>query len=209
MALPDIILWERGGYTYFMRDVAGSYLLHASDGQDTFIVSNTAMFCGYQLNSEKGEADGYASLDTDGKVPASQLPQSGGGMGYAINLHALTSSPADGATVYFGTLPKAPVTVAATSKVYIPKAGTLKVAEIYCYSGTAGTAEAWSLYVRKNNTTDYLIATVSLANKERVFSNANMGIALAVGDYIEIKGVQPTWTTNPLTTIYGGYVYIE
>jgi hypothetical protein len=29
------------------------------------------------------------------------------------------------------------------------------------------------------------------------------------GDYFEIKGLQPTWTTNPLTTIYGGYVYIE
>lgn len=32
---------------------------------------------------------------------------------------------------------------------------------------------------------------------------------VTAGDYIEIKGVQPTWATNPLTTIYGGYVYIE
>lgn len=130
-------------------------------------------------------------------------------VGYAINVQALTSSPTDAQTVYFGMLPKAPVTAADTSKVYIPKAGRIKRAEIYCYSGTAGTAEAWSLYVRVNNTTDYLIATLSQAQSERKFQNAALDIPVAAGDYFEIKGVQPTWATNPLTTIYGGYVYIE
>jgi hypothetical protein len=130
-------------------------------------------------------------------------------IGYAINVQALTSSPADGATVYFGMLPKAPVTTANISKIYIRKMGTIKIAEIYCYSGTAGTNQAWSLYVRKNNTTDYLIATLSVATNERIFSNAALSIAVVVGDYVEIKGVQPTWTTNPLTCIYGGYLYIE
>ena len=129
--------------------------------------------------------------------------------GYSINVQALTSSPADGATVYFGMLPKAPVTAAATSKLYIRKACTLKIAEIYCFSGTAGTNESWSLYVRVNNTTDNLIATVSASASERIFSNTGLNISLNAGDYIEIKGVQPTWATNPLTTIYGGYLYFE
>lgn len=142
-------------------------------------------------------------------VISSHSHASSGGLGYAINVQALTSSPADGATVYFGMLPKAPVTVANTSKVYIRKAGTIKIAEIYCYSGTAGTAESWSLYIRKNNTTDYLIATLSVSTNERVFSNTGLSIAMSAGDYFEIKGVQPTWATNPLTCIYGGYVYIE
>jgi len=133
----------------------------------------------------------------------------GGGLGYAINVQALTSSPVDGQTVYFGMLPKTPQTTAGRSDVYIRKAGTIKIVEIYCYSGTAGSSEAWSLYIRKNNTTDYLIATVSTASSERIFSNAGLNIAMATGDYFEIKGVQPTWVTNPLTTIYGGYVYIE
>lgn len=130
-------------------------------------------------------------------------------VGYVINVQALTSSPTDAQTVYFGTLPKAPVTAAGTSKVYIPRTGILKHAEIYVYSGTAGTAENWSLYVRHNNTTDYLIATVGSATNERRFTNNALTIAVTAGDYIEIKGVQPTWATNPLTTIYGGYVYIE
>jgi len=133
----------------------------------------------------------------------------GGGLGYTINVQALTSSPVDAQTVYFGVLPKVPVTTANISKIYIRKAGTIKIAEIYCYSGTAGTNQAWSLYVRKNNTTDYLIATLSVATSERVFTNSSLGIPVVAGDYVEIKGVQPTWATNPLTTIYGGYLYVE
>lgn len=34
---------------------------------------------GYQLESEKAAANGYASLGADGKVPAAQLPAAGGG----------------------------------------------------------------------------------------------------------------------------------
>lgn len=130
-------------------------------------------------------------------------------MGYTLHVQALTSSPADGATVYFGQLPKAPVTAAATSKVYIPKTGTITRAQIYVYSGTAGTNENWSLYVRLNNTTDTLIETLGASASERIFNNESLSIAVTAGDYIEIKGVQPTWATNPLTTIYGGYLWIQ
>lgn len=129
--------------------------------------------------------------------------------GYSINVQAITSSPTDAQTVYFGTLPKAPVTAAATSKIYVRTAGTITAAEIYCYSGTAGTNEAWSLYIRLNNTTDYLIGTLSVSASERVFTNSGLSISLAANDYFEIKSIQPTWVTNPLTTIYGGYIKIN
>ena len=128
---------------------------------------------------------------------------------YALPVQALTSSPTDGQTVYFGNLPKAPITSAAVSRVYIPRAGTITRAEVWCYSGTAGTAENWSLYVRLNNTSDTLIATVGAAASARRFSNTSLSIQVAAGDYVEIKGVQPTWATNPATTIYGGYLWIE
>lgn len=129
--------------------------------------------------------------------------------GLTINVQALTSSPVDAQTIYFGMLPKAPVTTGAISKIYIRKAGTIKHAEIYCYSGTAGTAESWSLYIRKNNTTDTLIATVAAATNERIFTNGSLSIPMAAGDYFEIKAINPTWATNPLTTIFGGYIYME
>lgn len=156
----------------------------------------------------QSEVVGHAELVGAGQT-ALHSHSGGGGLGYCLGVQALTSSPTDAQTVYFGKLPKAPVTTAAISKVYIRKAGTIKIAEIYCYSGTAGSAESWSLYIRKNNTTDYLIATLAVSASERVFSNTGLSIAVAAGDYIEIKGVQPTWGTNPLTTIYGGYIYIE
>jgi len=129
--------------------------------------------------------------------------------GLQFPVQALTSSPADSATVYFGNLPKAPITTANVSKVYVRRAGVIKVVEIYCYSGTPGTAETWSLYIRKNNTTDYLIATLAVSANERVFSNTGLNISVVPGDYFEIKGIQPAWATNPLTTIYGGYVLME
>jgi hypothetical protein len=128
---------------------------------------------------------------------------------YTLSVQALTSSPTDAQTVYFGNLPKAPTTTAGISRVYIPKTGTIKAIRIWCYSGTAGTNEAWSLYIRLNNTTDTLIATLSLNTAARDFSNTGLNIAVTAGDYFEIKGIQPTWATNPLTTIFGGYVYIE
>jgi len=133
----------------------------------------------------------------------------GSGTGVAINVQALTSSPTDAQTVFFGMLPKIPTTTANVSKIYTP-AGTIKRTEIYCYSGTAGTAEAWSLYVRKNNSTDTLIATLSVSASERRFTNSSLGIVMnGTTDYVEIKGVQPTWATNPLTCIYGGFIYLE
>jgi hypothetical protein len=128
---------------------------------------------------------------------------------YTLSVQALTSSPADGATIYFGQLPKAPTTTANISKVYIPKTGTIKRVNIYCYSGTAGTAENWSAYIRLNNTTDTLIETIGASTNERIFNNESLNISVVAGDYIEIKMINPTWATNPATTIFGGYIYIE
>ena len=159
-----------------------------------------------QKNSDITKAEIEAKLTG---VISTHSHAGGGAFGYSINVQALTSSPVDAQTIYFGMLPKAPTTTANISKVYIRKAGTIKIAEIYCYSGTAGSNQAWSCYIRKNNTTDYFVATVAVSANERVFSQAALNIAVASGDYIEIKMVNPTWTTNPLTTIFGGYIYIE
>ena len=56
---------------------------------------------GYQKESEKGQANGYASLGADGKVPSAQLPASGGGVTLeevypvgSVYLSVLSTSPA-------------------------------------------------------------------------------------------------------------------
>lgn len=152
-----------------------------------------------------------ATVTASGAVTGSNLSgtNTGDRIGYTLAVQALTSSPADAVTIYFGNNPKAPVTAAATIKVFIPKTGTIKRADIYCQSGTAGTNEAWPMYIRLNNTTDTLIASVALATQERIFANSSLSIAVTAGDYIEIKSVNPTWVTNPLTTTFGGQIYIE
>lgn len=219
-------------YTHSDTDISSAIDLKHSNSQDhthtnkTTLDSieqalTTALKTGYDsayTHSQSVHAPSNAQKNSDiiqSEIEAkltgviSTHSHAGGGLGYAINVQALTSSPTDAQTIYFGTMPKAPTTTGATSKIYIRKAGTIKIAEIYCYSGTAGTSEAWSLYIRKNNTTDTLIATLSVATSERVFSNTGLSIAVVAGDYIEIKSINPTWSTNPLTTIFGGYIYIE
>ena len=146
----------------------------------------------------------YYNNDATGWTYVAPSPQ-----GYAISIQALTSSPADTTPFYFGTKPAAITTTAGQNKIYIRKAGTLKIAEIYTYAGTTGTAEAVSMYVRVNNVTDYLISTLSVAASERVFTNSALSIPLAVGDYVEMKCIPPIWVTNPLTWVTGGYIYIE
>lgn len=133
---------------------------------------------------------------------------SNGANGYCLFVQALSVGPADTTPTFFGNTPKVPSGTAGIAKVYIPAAGRIVRAEIYCWSGTAGTAEAWSHYVRMNNATDTLIATLSIAASERIFSNSALSIPVVPGDYFEIKSIPPIWATNPLTTIYGGYVYI-
>jgi hypothetical protein len=128
---------------------------------------------------------------------------------YTLQVQALTNSPANGATVYLGVAPSAPVATVSISTQIIPTGGWLNVTEIYDYSGTAGTNQAYSYYIRVNNTQDYLVNTLSVATSERVFSNTTMGIQVFAGDFFEVKRIQPTWTTNPLTNIVGGYVLID
>ena len=151
----------------------------------------------------------FAIPDTEDYYAKHDHTHAASGGGYALPVQALTHSPADGATVYFGELLKAPIGTANVSKVRIPRDGTIKRAYVYCYSGTAGTGENWSLYIRLNNVSDTLIKTLGVAQSERIFDNNALNISVVAGDYIEIKSVHPTWATNPLTTIYGGYLWIE
>ena len=129
--------------------------------------------------------------------------------GYSINVMATASSPADGETTYFGILPASPSTTAGQSKIYIRRAGTIRIAEIYSYSDTAGTGELWGMKVRLNGATDYSIADVGVLTNERIWSNTSINIPVVPGDYIQIKSVSPVWETNPVNTTFGGYIYIE
>ena len=100
-----------------------------------------------------------------------------------------------------GTAKPALATLQAQALAIDPQSGNI--------SSARANLEAWPIYIRVNNTADTLIASVAAATAERVWTNSALSIAVAAGDYVEIKAINPTWVTNPLTTIFGGYIYIE
>jgi hypothetical protein len=137
-------------------------------------------------------------------------PAGSGGLGYAIHVVAAAqATTTDGQTLYWGGMLVAPSATANRWRCYIPKAGTIKAAYIYSYAGTAGTNQAWPMYIRLNNTSDTLIQSLSVATNDRVWSNTALSIAVVAGNYIEIKEVCPTWATNPAAVTRTGVLYIE
>lgn len=130
--------------------------------------------------------------------------------GYAIQVDCPNqATTTDAQTVYWGSKNLAQQTVAGVHRIYIPKAGTIKVCYAHFNAGTAGTGENWSLYIRKNNTTDTLVQTLGSTSADRVFSNTGLSIAVAAGEYIELKEIQPTWATNPANVRRSAVIYIE
>ena len=122
----------------------------------------------------------------------------------------LQNNPTDAQTIYFGNQPRAPLTTAAISKVKIPRDGTITKADIYTYANSVvGSAEAWPLYVRYDNTTDTLVQSIAAATAERNYVNLALSIAVVAGHYVEIKMVNPTWVTNPTAVTCGGWLYLE
>ena len=138
------------------------------------------------------------------------LIPAGGGMGYSLAVFTTNlTNIVDDTTYYFGNYAFTAQTSPDTMRVYIPKAGTIKVAYINLYAVTAGSSENISVYIRLNNTTDTLVQTLGSSANNRLFSNAGLNISVNAGDYIEIKVVCPTFATNPAQARFGGNIYIE
>lgn len=132
-----------------------------------------------------------------------------GGSGYTLTAAAGSASPADNATLYAGNFfALAPNTVAGTRYMVVPKAGTVVAATFNISSGTIGSAENISVYIRHNNAIDYLVETLGASATIRNFRNPSMSIPVSVGDWLEFKVVCPTWATNPATCYVTGRIIV-
>lgn len=149
---------------------------------------------------------GRALLD-DADAAAQRATLSAGYTVSATSLNAATLT--DAQTIYIGSKAVAPTTTAAITRIYIPRAGTIKGAYVHGNFGTAGTAESWTMYIRLNNTTDTTIQAQAVSATSRVWSNSGLSITVAAGDYIEIKSINPTWATNPANMTLSAVIYIE
>lgn len=128
-----------------------------------------------------------------------------------ISLTNRVLSPNDAATYYWGCLAgMIPTTTSQQQSMYFGCAGTITKAYIqWNATSAAGSNENVSIYIRLNDTTDYLIATVGNTNAIKQFQNTGLSVPIAVGDFIEIKVVCPTWATNPTVVAMGGMLLIE
>lgn len=104
--------------------------------------------------------------------------------------------PTDATTYYFGSKPASPTTTAQRRKIYMPRAGTITKIYLSMSLTGAGTTETSTVSLRLNHTTDTTISAV-VDNSAYYEIAATVSVAVAAGDYVEIKWVTPTWATNP------------
>ena len=66
--------------------------------------------------------------------------------------------------------------------------------------GTNSSSENALLYIRKNDTTDYLVGTVvTSVGGYQMLSKTDLSVPVATGDYITMKLVTGAWTTNAVS----------
>jgi hypothetical protein len=131
--------------------------------------------------------------------------------GIYIPIQASTlAAPADATSYCFGTAPLAPAVCSGGSrKIYMPAPGTIRKFTVVANCTTAGSAEAWGMTIRLNNSSDITATTIASSATERVWTINGGPLTITSGDYIEIKTTTPTWVTNPANCTFWGHVLLE
>lgn len=122
-------------------------------------------------------------------------------------------NPLDSTTYYFGPGPISPLDSAGAHKFGIEHKCRIVASylSVLVLGGTVGSGESSSLYIRKNDTTDYLITSSLLHNAvfQAVYRNTTLNVPLTIADFIEAKVVTPAWVTNPTGVVYNLQLLIE
>lgn len=118
---------------------------------------------------------------------------------YAMTLGSqVQTTLIDATTYYFGKISNGMVTATAYQDQLIPRTGIIVACTISTYSDTAGSAEAWAMYLRNDTkATETLIESKTLNTNHREWKNYNLNIPVSAGDNIFFKTTTPTWVTNP------------
>lgn len=178
-------------------NIAGYYAerIEMNDGTYVATITLPTLASGYNWNLPTAQGGANTDLTNDGSGNLSwQLDN-----GYCLQFSGGQFNPNDATTYYFGINPQSSGVTDGVNRIYIPRAGTITACYlVFDNSGTLGTTETSTLSIRLNNTTDYTVSS-SVANNVRptVYNNTALNIAVAAGDYIELKWACPTWSTNP------------
>jgi len=130
--------------------------------------------------------------------------------GYTIFVQADADDAGDNDLVYFCSTPHTPSPNELQRAVFVPKDGKIISASIIMnvYSGNVGSAQDVSVWIRKNRTTDYHIATVADSSTLRIFQNNSLNVDVSRGDIIVIKVQHPSYSTNPGMAGWSGNLFL-
>jgi hypothetical protein len=162
--------------------------------------ANTQVPTGYDLNKVR-----------DSVVTLINSTNAGSGMVFAVTSGTI-GAPTASSTSYYGLI----ASVSSTStpdrnRVYVPINCTLKKVFLFFNNGgTLSSSETSSLYIRVNNTTDFLISSAVTNNSiVTAFNNTAMSVSLNAGDYFEVKWAQAAWTTAPTNVRVSAVVWVQ
>ena len=121
-------------------------------------------------------------------------------------------NPVDAQTIAFGMSAGSPQLASlspAPYEIVMRGNGVIRGCDFTTFStGTAGSNENWSLYVRHNGT-DYLVQTVGNTAATKVFTNTSLNIPYVAGDIVRMVFINPTWATNPTNVNGGGFLTLQ
>jgi len=130
---------------------------------------------------------------------------------YTLQYGNANGNPADSNTYYIG-LPVnlAPTVGANLRKIYIPSSGVITSVYGSFFVNVNASSETFPIYVRVNDTTDYLITnSLKLDATVSEYINTALNIPVVAGDYVEIKYITPAFTTNPTGVVSNGTIRVD
>lgn len=153
-------------------------------------------------------------FDADGNLKASATDiGSGGGSDTALYQIATNfGNPADGATYEWGCNAIRPFNSNLWQAVRCPIAKTGTVTAVYLdfYGTGLGSSETATISLRLNNSSDTtLSSTVAFSSGTPAVEATGLSISVTAGDFFTIKGVMPTFATDPANFLVTGTVVVE
>lgn len=185
-ALADPLIVSNGG-----TGVA-SFTAYSVLTAGTTATGNFQNVSGVGSSTDVLTSNGSAALPTWGTYPTFRSMLFWG--------KATASGAGDGVTYYIGNNVAFNTFTSSTggTRFYIPISGTVTKC-LGSFTMTAGSSQPVTIALRKNDTSNTTVQTVTFDAATVNFSNTGLSISISAGDFMDFIVICPTWTpTNPI-----------